>query len=536
MAMAKTHVRAHEWVAGRYRLLEVVQRGTNRVCWYAEDAETGRPRLVTRVELPAGRTRETGRRTAARVLRSSEVMTRLRPGRVATVLDAVEEAGALWTVAEWIDGTPLDEFLARQGALAHPRAARIGLELLDVLEAAHREGVTHGELSPGQVFVRDEGPVVVTGFGWAGATLAPRVTAPSYASPEQARDQRIGPAADLWALGAILYTMTEGRPPFRDRGGPEATLRGVDRLPPLTPLRAGPLTPAVHGLLRKESQERLSRSLVREALTRVLAEDSGDGPPTGSGSRPRVGRGWGGRTVAAGTALAVVTVSGAVLYATRGLPGSESAASAPPPRTSAAATPTDSSPPAAPTPSPTASAPSPTASAPSPTASATAPAAPGGDRLPNGYRGHTAPEGFTVALPDGWKRLRTARGGDLSYRVTYGPGGSDPRTLSVTYSERLGPDPVAVWRDDVQPGLERLGGFRRIGTIRATTYQGYEAADMEWLSGTGSERLRTFGRGFLIGGHRGYSLRFTTADGAWDSADSRSALDTFLRTFRVPKN
>ncbi|MGI5441366.1 protein kinase domain-containing protein [Streptomyces shenzhenensis] len=527
MAMAETQVRAHEWPAGRYRLLEVVQRGTNRVCWYAEDAATGRPRLVTRVELPAGGTPETGRLTAARVLRASEVMARLCPGRVATVLDAVEEAGALWTVAEWIDGMPLDELLARQGTLPYARAARIGLELLDVLEAAHGEGVTHGELSPGQVFVRAEGPVVVTGFGWAGATLVPRVTAPSYASPEQARDQRIGPAADLWALGAILYTMTEGRPPFRDRGGPEATLRGVDRLPLRTPLRAGPLTPAVQGLLRKESGERLPRPLAREALTRVLAEDARDGTPTGPGARlraavRRTGRGWGGRTVAAGTALAVVTVSGAVLYATRDLPGTEPSAAVPPPRTSAAPTPTGSSPAAAPTPAPT--------------ASATAPAAPGGNVLPNGYRGHTAPEGFTVALPDGWKRLRTARGGDHSYRVTYGPGGSDPRTLSVTYSERLGPDPVAVWRDDVQPGLERLGGFHRIGTVRATRYQGYEAADMEWLSGTGSDRVRTFGRGFLLGGHRGYSLRFTAPAGAWDSADSRSALDTFLRTFRAQDN
>ncbi|MER6529700.1 serine/threonine-protein kinase [Streptomyces sp. NPDC001508] len=523
MAMAKTHVRAHEWVAGRYRLLEVVQRGTNRVCWYAEDVETGRPRLVTRVELPADGTEGTGRRTAARVLRTCEIMARLRPGRVAAVVDAVEEAGALWTVAEWIDGTPLDELLARQGALPYPRAARIGLELLDVLEAAHGEGVTHGELSPGQVFVRDEGPVVVTGFGWAGTTLAPRVTAPSYASPEQARDQRIGPAADLWALGAILYTMTEGRPPFRDRGGPEATLRGVDRLPLRTPLRAGPLTSAVQGLLRKESWERLPRTQAREALTRVLTEDAGDDGPAGPGSRPRTRRGRSGRVLAAGTALAVVTVSGAALYATRGLPATEPSAAAPPPRTTAAATPAGSSPAA--TPAPTA-----------PTASATGPARPGPGVLPNGYRGHTAAEGFTVALPDGWKRLRTTRGSDLSYRVTYGPGGSDPRTLAVTYSRRLGADPVAVWRNDVQPGLERSEGFRRIGTIRATTYQGYEAADMEWLSGSGHDRVRTFGRGFLLGDHRGYSLRFTTAADAWDAADSRYALDTFLRTFRVPKD
>src|SRR4051812_17386565 len=259
MTMVKAHVSAHELVAGRYRLLEVVGRETNRICWYAEDVEAERPRLVTQIALPAGPAEESPRRVTARVLRTSEVMSLLRPDRVATVIDAVEESGALWTVTELIGGTPLGELLAQEGACHYVRAARIGLELLDVLEAAHDRGLTHGELSPGQVFVRDRGPVVVTGFGLAGATLAPRVTAPSYASPEQARDERIGPAADLWALGAILYTMVEGRPPFRDRGRPESTLKGVDRLPLRTPLRAGSLTPTVQGLLRKDSRERLTR-------------------------------------------------------------------------------------------------------------------------------------------------------------------------------------------------------------------------------------------------------------------------------------
>ncbi len=216
-------------------------------------------------------------------------MALLCPGRIATVVDAVEETGALWTVNEWIDGTPLGELLSEQGTFNYVRAARIGLELLDVLDAAHAEGITHGELSPGQVFVREDHSVVVTGFGLAGATLAPRLTAPAYASPEQARDERIGPAADLWALGAILYTMVEGRPPFRDRGRPENTLKGVDRLPLRSPVRAGPLTQAVQGLLRKDSRERLTRPVVREALTRALSEDPEAAPAAVPAPRLRGG-------------------------------------------------------------------------------------------------------------------------------------------------------------------------------------------------------------------------------------------------------
>ncbi|MGY4981142.1 serine/threonine protein kinase [Streptomyces sp. 900105755] len=540
MTMVKAHVSAQELVAGRYRLLEVADREPNRVSWYAEDVQAERPRLVTEIAFPEVPTEDTVRRATARILRSSEVMSALRPGRVAMVIDAFEEAGALWTVTEVIDGTPLSELLAQQSTFNYVRAARIGLEVLDVLEAAHADGYTHGELSPGQIFVRDRGPVVVTGFGLAGATLSPRVTAPSYASPEQARDERIGPAADLWALGAILYTMVEGRPPFRDRGRAEATLKGVDRLPLRTPLRAGPLTQVVQGLLRKNSRERLGRAVVRQALTRVLEEDPDTVAQPAPVSRLRGAyvaarsSGWSRTTMIGGTALAVVTVSVAVLAATQGLPGASSAGPAPSASATAGdpANRTDGNVPG-PSPSRTASAsatPSASASA-SPSASASASASAGA--LPAGFRRYTAPEGFSVALPQGWRRLDTARD-DVAYRVTFGPGGDDPRTLAVTYSTQAGPDPVAIWRDDVEPGLEKLAGYQRVGEIEATTYQGHRAADMEWLSGTGAGRVHTFGRGFLLGGGRSFSLRITAPAAAWDDAADQLALKTFLATFRIP--
>jgi hypothetical protein len=112
----------------------------------------------------------------------------------------------------------------------------------------------------------------------------------------------------------------------------------------------------------------------------------------------------------------------------------------------------------------------------------------------------------------------------------------DPRTLAVTYSERVGPDPVAVWRDDVEPGLKQSAAdYERIGDIEATSYQGYKAADIQWLADVDDTRVRTFGRGFLIGDHLGYSLRWTTPAGDWNDAGNQEALDTVLRTFRVPE-
>ncbi len=99
---------------------------------------------------------------------------------------------------------------------------------------------------------------------------------------------------------------------------------------------------------------------------------------------------------------------------------------------------------------------------------------------------YNAPEGFSVALPQGWKRLsEDISPGNVAYRIVFGAD-DDPRTLTVTYSQRLRPDPVAVWREDVEPGLIQADiGFKRIGEIRATTYRGRSGADMEWLSDVG---------------------------------------------------
>lgn len=546
--MVKTHVSTHEWVAGRYRLLDVVHRETNRVSWYGEYVEetgSARPCLVTRIGLPVDQGEEKARQAADRVLRMSETMARLCPGRIASVVDALEEEGSLWTVTEWIDGLPLGQLIAQKGAFSPGRAAAIGLQLLDVLEVAHGEGITHGELSPGQIFVRSQGPLVLTGFGLAGATLAPRVAAPSYASPEQARDERIGPAADLWALGALLYTMVEGRPPYRDRDRPEATLKGVDRLPLRAPLRAGSLTPVVQGLLRKDSRERLTRTVVRQSLTRLLDDDPHAAVPAPGLRRFRiaarhVGPQWSGRAMAAGTALAVVTVALAALAVAQSMPdGENTAAGDAQARPSVSATgpgkdpgdraPATPAPAPTPTPIPTAPA-SPSPSTPPRTSPTPSPPATA-DALPDGFRVYRADEGFSVALPKGWKRLDTARASDGAYRVTFGAKG-DPRTLAITYSKSAGPDPVAVWRDDVEPNLRRTAGFRRIGEIRATTYQGYKGADMEWLADGAAGQERTFGRGFLLGGHRSFSLRWTTPAAEWNTSADRQALDTFFKTFR----
>ncbi|MFE0329800.1 serine/threonine protein kinase [Streptomyces sp. NPDC058960] len=538
MTMDHGQASTRELIAGRYRTLEVVHREKGRTVWLGEDVDFARPVTLTESRLAPLRPEVTSRRTIARILRESEAMESLCPGRIATVLDVVDDNGVLWTVAERIDGTPLGKILDR-GPLNHVRAARIGLGILDVLEAAHRRGVTHGDLSPGQVFVQEGGQVVVTGFGLIGSSVTQRVTAPSYASPEQARGSSAGPAADQWALGALLYAMVEGRPPVRDRGPAEATLRAVDRLPLRPPLSAGPLAPAITGLLRRDALERVPEPAVRASLVRIVNDDFDE--PTQETLMPRLrgawlvahraGRAWSRpavrRSVVVGAGLVLVASSVAILVAAVGSEGGGPSATGTEPSRSVAP-----SRPAAP------SGHDPDGTTLPPMTSAPAPSAPPSSspttREPaTTFRRYDAPEGFSIDLPRGWKPIDTLKAAEGTYRVTFGASG-DPRTLAVTYSVRLGTDPVAVWRK-LEPSLKSTyADYTRVGDIRAVTYQGHKGADMVWLSTVDGVRVRTFGRGFLLGDGRGCSLRWTTPAADAQSTADEQALDVFLRTFRPP--
>ncbi|WP_339133373.1 serine/threonine protein kinase [Streptomyces sp. f51] len=545
--MAKAQDSPGELIAGRYRLLDVFLREEGRALWHGEDTAFGRPVVLTRSRAADHPGEEKPEPAADRILRTAGILGPACHGGVAAVLDVAEEPGFVWTVTERPPGAPLAELLGN-GPLDHVRAAAIGLGALDVLTSAHREGVVHGELGPSQVWADEHGTVTVTGFGLKPAAAAPRVTAPSYASPEQARGEATTPAADLWTLGAMMYALVEGRPLVQDRGDPEATLRAVDRLPVRPPRSAGPLAPAILGLLRWDPVERVPEAVVREALTRILrqnfeevtppeplpdllgpAGDHREGGGEDEGSEGgRAGRGRGNLPAArplllgAALTLAVAAVGTAVLMG--GLPGgSDAAASGPAPSRAATGTPTT-----APTASAAPTGRTPTASSkPSPSPSRTS-----ATTLPSGFSLYRAPQGFAVALPLGWKPVETQSSDDLAYRVTFGASG-DPRTLAVTYSTQLGPDPVAVW-SALEPNLRAVStGYERVGAIQPVTYRGLKGADMEWYSVSGGVRMRTLGRGFLIGGHRGFSLRWTTPADDWDSAANRRALKVFFDSFRT---
>ena len=262
-------------LAGRYRLADVLGRGGMGTVWRARDEVLGRTVAVKELRFPGGVEEDEKRRLITRTLREAKAIARIRNNGAVTVYDVVDEDDRPWIVMELVEGRSLAEVIRDDGALTPRRAAEVGIAVLDVLRAAHREGILHRDVKPSNVLMSDDGRVVLTDFGIAQVEGDPSVTstgmlvgAPSYISPERARGQKPGPPADMWSLGGLLYACVEGVPPY-DKGSAIATLTAVMTEPVEPPKNAGPLEEVIFGLLVKDPAGRLDDAGARSMLLAV---------------------------------------------------------------------------------------------------------------------------------------------------------------------------------------------------------------------------------------------------------------------------
>ncbi|MFD9478223.1 MULTISPECIES: protein kinase [Streptomyces] len=264
-------------LAGRYRLGAVLGKGGMGTVWRAQDETLGRTVAVKELRFSTGVDEDEKRRLITRTLREAKAIARIRSGGAVTVYDVVDEDGRPWIVMELIEGASLAEFIRENGPLTPHRAAEVGLAVLDVLRAAHGQGILHRDVKPSNVLIAGNGRVVLTDFGIAQVEGDPSVTstgmlvgAPSYISPERARGHKPGPPADMWSLGGLLYASVEGVPPY-DKGSALATLTAVMTEPVDPPKNAGPLAEVIYGLLAKDPAHRLDEARTQAMLSAVLA-------------------------------------------------------------------------------------------------------------------------------------------------------------------------------------------------------------------------------------------------------------------------
>ncbi|GAB7184701.1 protein kinase [Kitasatospora sp. Ki12] len=286
-----TQVRAHsvgDLVAGRFELLARLGAGGMGTVWRAHDLLLEREVAVKEMRSPA--VSATGSpaeedpsravHTRARVLREARALARVKHPNVVTVHEVLDQEPCPWLVMELVTGRSLDAVL-RDGRLGPVRAARIGLDLLGALQAAHAAGVLHRDVKPGNVLIRQDGTAALTDFGIAALQGWQTLTAPGdivgspeYMAPERIRGGAVGPASDLWSLGMLLYVCVDGDNPVR-RDSVWQTLLAVCDLPiPAPPAEAGPLAEVIGALLARRPEDRPSATRLAGLLAAVAESEA----------------------------------------------------------------------------------------------------------------------------------------------------------------------------------------------------------------------------------------------------------------------
>jgi serine/threonine protein kinase len=592
--MCATQERAGQRVLGRrYRLIRLLGRGGMGSVWLGHDEMLGRDVAVKKVVLPAAL--DDGDRAAVRerTLREARAAARISHPNVVTIYDVIlDDHAQPWIVMSYVAAGTLQQLVSDQGPLPPARVAMIGLDVLEALRAAHRTGVLHRDVKPSNILVRPDGRAVLTDFGIAtisgdSALTHPELLmgAPAYLSPERARGLAAGPPADLWGLGACLFFAVEGRPVY-ERGSALETVAAMVREEPEPPRHAGPLRPAIEGLLRKDPDERITIGTARTLLYRAAKGHPADRrtPPLPTSAPPSVSA-----ALTLGAASDRPYRPGRVTLADPTDPSLSDLLTAPPGGSDDPAeftqlvglTPADQptgpmAPPrrrmdltepispvdlpgglpgAAPRrgrsrhrlalvvglaclallavagavvfgmrPGPHQAADRrPSASASGARASGSASPSPSG--LPAGFVRYTDPTGFSLAVPAGWTVSHGGEDGHLVF--VREPAGN--RFLMIDHGTQPKPDPVADWTEQEQA---RRGGWPAYHRIRIVAVPRYFVASADWEFTYTAENgpVHVVNRGTVTDAHNAYGMFWSTPAGQWSA--SLPYFSVFTSTFR----
>jgi tRNA A-37 threonylcarbamoyl transferase component Bud32 len=253
-----------------YEVIRELGRGGMSVVYEARRIGLNRSVAIKAMRRDAHRSAEDARR----LLREAKAIAGLRHPHVIPIIDVVETEERLHLVMPLLPGRDLQERLG-DGPLAAREAARLIAAVARGVAEAHRAGIIHRDLKPSNILLDERNEPMVADFGLArddtgdSSLLTAEdqiVGTPSYMAPEQAQGgARVGAAADLWSLGATLYALVTGRPPFQS-DSPLETLLMVRDAEPVRPRRLNPRVPV-------ELEAIILRCLSREPAERYASAD-----------------------------------------------------------------------------------------------------------------------------------------------------------------------------------------------------------------------------------------------------------------------
>ena len=258
-------------VGNRYRLEREVGRGGMGAVWLGMDTLLRRPVALKQIGKLPGEDEP----DAARVRREARVSAMLNHEHVVAVFDLVESGEQPWLVMEYLESENLAQRIRREGPAEPDEAARLVTQAADALAAAHRAGIVHRDVKPSNMLVTRDGLLKLGDFGIARAksdvtlTQAGFVTgSPSYLAPEVAAGQSATPASDVWSLGATLYHVVEGEPPYDASENLMGTLYRIVHEEPPRSARAGWLEPLLRATMHRDPQARWTADQVATYLDR----------------------------------------------------------------------------------------------------------------------------------------------------------------------------------------------------------------------------------------------------------------------------
>jgi serine/threonine-protein kinase len=264
---------------GRFLIKERLGTGGMGAVYRAWQGSVGREVAVKVIESRL----KGGRLAAKRFLREAKLASRLSHANTVAVIDFGQtDDGLLYLVMELVKGRVLNDVLLEDGPFSTDRMCRVGIQLCEALEAAHKLSIIHRDLKPSNIIMLDDPPgrdlIKVLDFGLAkslvdeGSTTVTQSDAimgtPSYIPPEAVTRMQFDERSDLYSLGVILYEVLAGRLPF-EATTVQAMLRqhAFDRPTPLPDHIPPPVVELLFRLLEKEPDRRPSTaSEVRDLL------------------------------------------------------------------------------------------------------------------------------------------------------------------------------------------------------------------------------------------------------------------------------
>jgi hypothetical protein len=202
---------------GAYEIKNEIGRGGMGIVYKAVQVSLGRDVAIK--VLPPQLSLE--KEFVSRFFREARSAANLRHPNIVTIHDVGEENDIYYFAMEYLEGGSLEERIQRGGALPLEEAESIIIQMAGALDYAHKKGIIHRDIKPGNIIIDEEGRAVITDFGIAKAVYDQKLTrtgmtvgSPEYMSPEQVKGHVIDGRADFYSLGVVLYQMLSGHVPY----------------------------------------------------------------------------------------------------------------------------------------------------------------------------------------------------------------------------------------------------------------------------------------------------------------------------------